>query len=171
MVNAPLKQLHPESYVQEDPAETGAGPGLGLGLLLHNPNAQACMGLVFGLSPQSRPQARPPGQAWPAKARACSVCKARARPKPALYRPDLVLGRSASYHSTKVSCTSSFVLAPCIYFFEPLGIHVLPSSSVCLLLSFHVCVLVKKVMCLLGILVSKELAKCVSSCSTEVRLP
>jgi hypothetical protein len=22
MVNAPLKQLHPESYVQEDPAET-----------------------------------------------------------------------------------------------------------------------------------------------------
>jgi hypothetical protein len=46
---------------------------LRLGLLLHNPKAQARGGLVFGPSQQSRPQARTPGQARPAKAGACSV--------------------------------------------------------------------------------------------------
>jgi hypothetical protein len=56
-------------------AGTGPGPSpqWGLGLLLHNPKAHACKGLVLGLSPQARPWARPPGQARLAKARARSV--------------------------------------------------------------------------------------------------
>jgi hypothetical protein len=60
------------------------GAGCGLGILLHNPKARACAGLVFGLNPQARTRARPPrpGQARPTKARARSV-----KPEPALFRP------------------------------------------------------------------------------------
>jgi hypothetical protein len=48
--------------------------------------AQARVGLVFGLSPQARPRARPPR---PGQARNSPSlqCKARARPKPALFMP------------------------------------------------------------------------------------
>jgi hypothetical protein len=55
-----------------------------------------------------------------------------------------------------------------IYLFEPLRIHVLPSLSVHHLLSLYIRVSVKKVTCLMGILVREQLAKHVSSRSTEV---
>jgi hypothetical protein len=73
--------------------------GLGLGLLLPNPKARARVGLVFGLSPHARPQARPPDQApsppprpGQARKKPSPQCKARAQPKPALFRPAPALG-------------------------------------------------------------------------------
>jgi hypothetical protein len=58
----------------------GCAPSLtcwfGLGLLLHKPKAH---------SPQSRPRARKPGQAFKSPS---SQHKARAWPEPAFYRPD-----------------------------------------------------------------------------------
>jgi hypothetical protein len=50
-------------------AGSGPSPSMtcGLGLLLCRPKAQALAGLIFGLSPHSRPRACPPDQASPAK--------------------------------------------------------------------------------------------------------
>jgi hypothetical protein len=57
------------------------------------------MGLIFGLSPQSRPQACPPGQALKSLS---PQCKALAQPKPIFYRPDPALKNTttmfAIYH-------------------------------------------------------------------------
>jgi hypothetical protein len=88
-----------------DRLRAGAGPGLcpqcGLRLLLHSPKAQARAGLVFGLSPQAGPQARPPGQARKSPS---PQYKAWARPKPALFRPAPALDRlKASLHKTCVT--------------------------------------------------------------------
>jgi hypothetical protein len=55
---------------------------------------RACVGLVFGLSPQARPQARPPGQACKSPS---PQCKARARPEPALFRPTPALEQFTTY--------------------------------------------------------------------------
>jgi hypothetical protein len=62
-----------------------------LGLLLHKPKARARVGLVFGLSPQSRPWVHKPGQACKSPS---PQYKARAWPEPAFYRPNPALTRS-----------------------------------------------------------------------------
>jgi hypothetical protein len=65
--------------------------------------ARACAGLVFGLSPQTRPHAHPQGQARKSPS---PQCKAQARPKPALYRPD----RPYSWHHIYCGSQMSMVL-------------------------------------------------------------
>jgi hypothetical protein len=62
--------------------ESTIGPG--------QAQARARAGLVFGLSPQARPQACPPGQARKSPS---PHCKARARPEPALNRPNPALAQ------------------------------------------------------------------------------
>jgi hypothetical protein len=45
---------------------TNSSRSEGFGLGPERAQALARVGLVFGLSPQARPRACPPGQAWPA---------------------------------------------------------------------------------------------------------
>jgi hypothetical protein len=74
---------------------------VGLALGPERAQAQAHAGLVFALSPQARPWARPPGQARPAKARARSV-KPEPDPSPHFsgpLRPYLAPGFKIPYHS------------------------------------------------------------------------
>jgi hypothetical protein len=66
-------------------ARPGLSPTCQLKLLLHKPKARARTGLYFGLSLQSRPQARKPGQA---RKSLSPQYEARALPEPAFYRPD-----------------------------------------------------------------------------------